>query len=188
MEKGILSSQYCYFFWSRENCIYSVKVNINWSCICHLNVSNSVTESENYVKISGNVEKQSYSWNLSSLSSCISFNNLPPTPRIPPLPSVCKEAKFVFFFSCWLFKHIHWIEFETALNKVSFLTLPNASITLWSSLSEIRLWPVQPRQTSYYFFYGFYSIHNSSGVFLSINMILSSSTVLASTWRTCYKD
>ena len=123
MEKGILSSQYCYFFWSRENCIYSVKVNINWSCICHLSVSNSVTESENYVKISGNVEKQSYSWNLSSLSSCISFNNLPPTPRIPPLPSVCKEAKFVGFFSCWLFKHIHWIEFETALNKVSFLTL-----------------------------------------------------------------
>lgn len=99
-------------------------------------VSNSVTESENYVKISGNVEKQSYSWNFSSLSSCISFNN--PAPEYLPFPqSVRKQS--LCFFSCWLFKHIHWIEFETALNKVSFLTLPNASFTLWFSLSAIRL-------------------------------------------------
>lgn len=88
------------FLWSGEN------------CICHLDVSSSVTVSEKVAvwKSVAMMVKQKYSQNRSSLLSFISLNKNFPL-RILPFPSalVHKKTKHLFFVlsSGWLFIQVY---------------------------------------------------------------------------------
>lgn len=131
-------------------------------------------------------EQQCCSWNRSPLPSRISFNNFWGEHLPCPYALVHKEAVFFPWLALQAYPVIGLN--VKLLSTLSFLTAPRAILLSNLHLQKLDSLTCLPCQTSHLLLSGSYSIHNPSGVFHSRNMILSSSTLLVSTWRTCFKD